>query len=581
MEKRKYTRSAKKPVWNNVSKSGVKMDKAYYTKKLKAQYQYDKAKRLDGIAEVKRVMSEWEEKKKEIRSAFIAKYNEKHTVWYDTCDDEIEELIEKELIARAKDSYVDWVRLCMGDSFVETEYHIFLCLMCQDAADTAESGKDFNATVSCTAQSGKSEMVAKHFPSWFIGRHPFCDSMLLTSDGKLAEDFGSSNRSIAKQWWEKVFGVQVSKSTASKTEIGVEEDKGIMRFKGITGTFVGRGAVLNIIDDPYPNEEYVNSKTMREKTISTVRNDIFTRARGKADIGCIRFVIHTRRHEEDLIGVLDKEFITADESPDGVARKKWRNVTIPYFAVDDKDPLGRKVGEPLAPKRGMDTRWGLNKRSDVGLRTWNAQYMQNPMLDNGSIFKREWFKEYRDNELPMMFENVVLSCDLSNQNTANADFAAFQVWAYNDGNFYLLARGKKRCSFTEQVEIIKTFILRYKSIRMVLVEKKATGTAMVDYLKEKTNITVVGYDPGYQKKDSRASAASVQFEAGRVYLPSEKKDPTIENYKNELMGFPNLAHDDEVDATAQCLIYLSEKKRGRVIIENNPFYDNLNKFLLG
>ena len=203
------------------------------------------------------------------------------------------------------------------------------------------------------------------------------------------------------------------------------------------------------------------------------------------------------------------------------------------------------------------------------------------MLDNGNIFKKEWFKEYKDNELPMLFENVVLSCDLSNQNTANADFAAFQVWAYDGGNYYLLARGKKRCSFTEQVDIIKAFLLRYTNIRMVLVELKATGTAMVTYLKEKTNIPVVGYDPGYQKKDARANAASVQFEAGRVYLPSEKKDPTIENYKNELMGFPNLAHDDEVDATSQCLIYLSEKKRGRVVIEENSFYNTLNQFLRG
>jgi len=178
-----------------------------------------------------------------------------------------------------------------------------------------------------------------------------------------------------------------------------------------------------------------------------------------------------------------------------------------------------------------------------------------------------------------MFENVVLSCDLSNQNTAKADFAAFQVWAYDGGNYYLLARGKARCGFTEQIEIIKKFILRYTNIRLVLVELKATGTAMVDHLKKSTDIPVLGYDTGYQKKESRASAASIQFEAGRVYIPSEKKDPTIENYKNELMGFPNLAHDDEVDATSQCLNYLSEKKRGRVVIEGNSFYNMLNQFL--
>ena len=559
--------------------NGARKHSSYFSKKIIAQRSYEKNRKLTMIEKVRESIKEWEETKKRIKSDVVKKVLASGRKWTSNDDDEVDGWIKKELIKRAKDSYVDWVRLTFGEGFVETEYHIYLCMLCQEANDEAEKGNDVYVTVSCPPQTGKSESVARPFPSWFVGRHPFCDVMVLTSDGKLAEDFGNNNRQRAKDYWESVFGIQVSSAFASKTEIGVEGEKGIMRFKGVTGTVVGRGGVLNIIDDPYPSEEYVNSRVMREKTLTTVRNDIFTRARGKGNIGCIKFVIHTRRHEEDLIGILDKEYITAEESSDGVARKKWRNVTIPYFAMSDDDLLGRKMGEPLAPKMGKDVKWGLNKKSDVGLRAWNAQYMQNPMIENGVIFKKEWFKEYKDNELPMMYENVVLSCDLSNQASDRSDYASFQVWGYGDGNFYLLARGKKKCGFNDQVDIIKTFLLRYPIIRLVLVEKKATGTAMVEYLQQKTDVPVKGYEVGYQKKESRASACSVYFEAGRVFLPSERKDSTIENYKNELMGFPNVAHDDEVDATSQCLLYLSEKKRGRVIVEDKPFYNMLRNFM--
>ena len=547
------------------TKNGVRKHSQYVTKKIREQARYE-ARNGVKMVDVYDSILGWESKKKEIAEKEIKAVMAIGSRWSDKEDEEVERLKEKELIAQAKDSYLAWVRLNMGADFVENPYNVYLILVAEWSVKEAEKGKDVNITISCPAQTGKSESVCKHLPSWFVGRHPNCETIVLTSDGDLAKSFGGANRQKAVDYWEKVFGIKIDKAFKSKTEVGVEGNTGVMRFKGITGTVVGRGAVLNVIDDPYPGEEYVNSKTLREKVISTVRNDVFTRARGKGKVGCIRFVIHTRRHEEDLIGVLDKEYIKAEESMDGIARKKWMNITIPYFAVSDKDPLGRKIGEPLCPERGFDVRWGLSKKSDVGLRAWNAQYQQNPMLENGIIFRKEWFKTYT--ETPMMFEKVVLSCDLSNQDTSKSDFAAFQVWGKDGGDFYLLGRGKKRCSFNEQVSIVKAFLLKYPKINLVLIELRATGTAMVEFLQKEIDVTVKGYDPKYVSKESRASTASILFEGGHVFIPTEKMDATIENYKQELMGFPNLAHDDEVDATSQALLYMSERACGGVYTDN-------------
>ena len=56
---------------------------------------------------------------------------------------------------------------------------------------------------------------------------------------------------------------------------------------------------------------------------------------------------------------------------------------------------------------------------------------------------------------------------------------------------------------------------------------------------------------------SRLLAESPKFEAGQVLLPREA--PWLASYLDELLGFPNARHDDQVDSTSQALRYLSTK----------------------
>ncbi len=49
----------------------------------------------------------------------------------------------------------------------------------------------------------------------------------------------------------------------------------------------------------------------------------------------------------------------------------------------------------------------------------------------------------------------------------------------------------------------------------------------------------------------RASTASAQIEAGRLYLPEDA--PWLADFEHELVTFPNGRHDDQVDAHSQFL----------------------------
>ena len=53
-----------------------------------------------------------------------------------------------------------------------------------------------------------------------------------------------------------------------------------------------------------------------------------------------------------------------------------------------------------------------------------------------------------------------------------------------------------------------------------------------------------------------------KVESGNIYLPDETVDPDIEEVVDQLLKFPNVAHDEYVDTTSQYLLDYSYKHDG-------------------
>ena len=66
-------------------------------------------------------------------------------------------------------------------------------------------------------------------------------------------------------------------------------------------------------------------------------------------------------------------------------------------------------------------------------------------------------------------------------------------------------------------------------------------------------------------KITRMSAQSAKIEAGQVWLP--EKAPWLDEFKTEILQFPNGRHDDQVDSMSQFLGWLDRRKRGIRIIK--------------
>jgi len=87
-----------------------------------------------------------------------------------------------------------------------------------------------------------------------------------------------------------------------------------------------------------------------------------------------------------------------------------------------------------------------------------------------------------------------------------------------------------------------------------MIEKKASGQSLIQDMR-RAGLPVMEYLPD-RDKVSRVYAASPIMESGRLWLPKNKK--WVDDLIEELIRFPNAAHDDQVDALTMAVHYLKE-----------------------
>ena len=116
----------------------------------------------------------------------------------------------------------------------------------------------------------------------------------------------------------------------------------------------------------------------------------------------------------------------------------------------------------------------------------------------------------------------------------------------------------------------------------LLIEDKGSGTSLIQDLRA-DKVAVIGINPEGDKL-TRAAKISAQFEAGSVFFP--KNAPWLGGLKAELLGFPNVRHDDQVDSVTQALLWIGQRRQNQIahvvpIIVSRPrtyFGDNPNCF---
>jgi predicted phage terminase large subunit-like protein len=322
-------------------------------------------------------------------------------------------------------------------------------------------------------------------------------------------------------------------------------------------TATGMGGDILIFDDPL-NPEQAISQVEREAV--NLRFDTTFRSRINDPATGVKIIIMQRLHELDLTG-----HVLARES------SRWKHVSLPAVAPKDqpwefpktKKVVNQKAGEPLwsarLPESFLDS-----QRVGMGSWAFNGQYLQTPAPLDGGIVKRQWVRFYR--QMPEKFEFMVQSWDCTFSGGQQNDFVAGQVWGRSGGKYFMLPyRTYDRLDFGPTMAAIKACHAKFPQTHAVLIEDKANGPAIISELqKEMPGVVAINPEGG---KLARAQATAPLWESGSIELP----DPQIfgctwiEDYLHNICTFPKAAHDDDVDATSQALIYMRTRLGGGIV----------------
>lgn len=437
--------------------------------------------------------------------------------------------LETALAANSLQFFLEW------ESEGEWRPAPHLELLCSKL-EAVERGEIKRLMVFMPPRHGKSEVVSKKFPAWFLGRNPSKEIIISSYSADLAYDFSRIARNTLRDCGPELWGVNLAQDSAAVSRWGIDGYRGGLMAAGVGGPITGRGAHIAIVDDPLKNSEDASSKTIRDKIYDWYRSTLRTRL---APGGAIVLVM-TRWHEDDLAGRLLAK-----------GEDQWEVISLAALA-ESGDPLGRELGEPLWP-------WRFSKqeleeiRVDLGSQLWAALYQQRPAPVEGDMLKRHWWRYY--DTPPQQFEQVIQSWDMTFKDAATSDFVVGQVWGRIGADKYLLDQVRERLDFPATVQAVRNLTNKWPQSSAILIEDKANGPAVIATLRrEIAGIIAVNPMGG---KEARAAAVSPQIEAGNVYLPNPMRVDWVQDFVEECAAFPNGAHDDQVDAMTQALARLS------------------------
>jgi predicted phage terminase large subunit-like protein len=236
----------------------------------------------------------------------------------------------------------------------------------------------------------------------------------------------------------------------------------------------------------------------------------------------------------------------------------------------------RQVGEALCPERYNIEKLKKIKRR-LGTYFWGALYDQSPTPIAGGIFKRYQWRYWKPRnsimppvpvqledgsiveieavEIPASFEEQLQSWDCTFKDTKTSDFVAGQVWGREAANKYMLDYRKERLDINGTMAGIRYFSSKWPGAVAKLIEDKANGPAVIQMMHDFVT-GMIAVEPRGGKL-SRAHAVAPEVESGNIYLPHPSLFIWVDEFINSCAGFPNMAHDDDVDAFTQAILGMS------------------------
>ena len=403
-------------------------------------------------------------------------------------------------------------------------------------------GRKKRVIINIAPRMGKSEFSSYLFPAYFLGKYPDKKIIMATHTAGLSEDYGRRVRNLLdNEDYREIFPdtrVADDQKAAGKWSTGAG---GQYYAAGVGGALAGRGADLFVIDDPHSEQDVkVNSRLAFDTAWSWMQTGPLQRLMPGGAI----IIVMTRWSLLDLTGRL---LTYQTKNPESIP---WEIVELP--AILNEDTPQEKS---LWPEQ-----WTLESlkatKASIDPRYWNAQYMQQPTLDNSALISRKSWRIWTKDDPPKC-EYILQSWDTAFETKTTADYSACTTWGvfYNEEEgdspqIILLDAFKDRMAFPELKQVALKHYKEWEPDAFI-VEKKAAGAPLIQELRQ-MGIPVQEFSPSRgNDKMVRVNAVADLFTSGKVWAPDTRWAREV---IEEIAAFPVGENDDYVDTTTQALL---------------------------
>lgn len=404
-----------------------------------------------------------------------------------------------------------------------------------------ERGDITRLIITMPPRTMKSFLGSVCLPAWMLGRNPSTKIICASYAQALSNEFAYEMRRLMQTpWYRSVFpNLHIDSKKASVDE--VKTTRGGYRLStSVGGSLTGRGADLIVIDDPIKAGDAL-SQTVMASAIAWYSNTVSSRLNNQK-IGKI-VVVAQRLQPEDLPGQL-------------AATGNWEELTLPMEAWRDQDIelnadqwITRQAGHLL-----HEDRFGEEQirrlRSEMTEQDFEAQYNQRPLPPGGALFKLQWLKRYDERPPVHEIQGIFQSWDTAYEVAEGNDYSVCSTWALCGKRYFLLDIFRERLQFPDLERAVYNQREKW-SADLVIVESAGSGISLFQNIRTHTRqFWIVKINPSGSKQH-RASQQSPKFERGEVYVP--KSAAWLKTFEDELISFPHVKHDDQVDSVVQFL----------------------------
>ncbi len=418
-----------------------------------------------------------------------------------------------------------------------------VCSRLTQAIDAFFEGESTFLVLQVPFRHGKSDMVSRALPGFFIGRcierGGIDPDVIMTGYGaELVQSFSRRAKAIIRSPRYQVLfpHVQIGRFKDAANKWGLEGYAGEVIATGLGGALTGHGGHLLILDDYCKKREEAESEPYRRQVWHAFRDDLMTR---RAPVSLV-IVCATRWHTDDVVARIENEMKENEEFP--------QFEIINYPARSDDYPSGY-----LFPQR-FDEQWYKTQYATLGTYSAAALLDGNPVVPGGNLLKTDGIQLFDSlDELPKGLQELRYWDLASTEKERIKDDPDFTVGTRlglskdEEGLEHIWIMDMRYCQedapkrdeiiedtvlgdgsgIVQHVEVVGGFRDTYTRLR-----RRFWGKAMV-------KMDIVKND-----KVVRAACVEPIFEAGNVHMLRASWN---EFALKQLREFPMGAHDDVVD----------------------------------